>query len=254
MIVKAILQHGSSYVVDLPLGDYDSGDGPLTVLEKVVESEDLGLGGVYWKVKLHAPKVPEEEQAYNEFANIYIRPLGMVLKDVDSKRKITFNEGKYHVRQASYFDEATKYTNGLCTDILTLKNAGTQMQLMERFRKTRVELFKLVNDLEMAKKDDEGEADLVTLPNAMFLARYDREKQKLVVVDLTVKNYLDRLGEDVVVDDISADLWDTINGCMRCFMYDNGSGLPITTEVSLCGVVGKRYHVRVTVKYDAGAL
>jgi len=35
---------------------------------------------------------------------------------------------------------------------MTLKNMGTQIQLMERFVKTRVELFKLVNDLEMAKK------------------------------------------------------------------------------------------------------
>jgi hypothetical protein len=89
MICKAFLKvrthlsinHGESSVVDIPLGDYDSEDGPITVLERV---QDVNTP-VYFMIDLHEHAFPFE-QRYNEFSNIFIRPKNVILQD--SKEEI----------------------------------------------------------------------------------------------------------------------------------------------------------------------
>lgn len=83
MICKAFLKvrthpsicHGASSVEALPVGEYDSEDGPITVIERVQQEHTP----VYFVIDWHdAP--PNFEQAINEYANIYIRPKNTILQ------------------------------------------------------------------------------------------------------------------------------------------------------------------------------
>jgi hypothetical protein len=74
--------------MDIPFGDYDSECGPVTVLAHVkhgtvtdIEANNHDMyHDYYFMVELHDPPF-EFDQKPNEFASIYIRPKGLVLKD-----------------------------------------------------------------------------------------------------------------------------------------------------------------------------
>lgn len=72
--------HGESTIQDIPLGEYDSDQGPLTILKRINHLDY----GIYFHIDLHNPPFPFEQALY-EFLTLYVQPKGIVTKEPENE-------------------------------------------------------------------------------------------------------------------------------------------------------------------------